>query len=137
MTAKRLRQAFLQPLAVLSVVTLLSAACAPAAQTTVGEADWQALLTVTPQQPAALRPAVLQVRLTDRQGAPLDVADLEGFAGMPEMEHGETRIAFRRTAPGVYVTEHTFSMDGRWVIRLRGRRDGAPFAGSVTVEVGR
>jgi|GEM_PF-1365289 len=130
-------QPALPRLVLLAAVGIIFAACTPAARTTVGEGDWQTHLTVTPQRPAALRPVVLQVRLTDRQGAPLDVAELEGFAGMPEMEHGESRIAFRRTAPGVYVAEHTFSMDGRWVIRLRGRRDGVPFAGRVTVDVGR
>ncbi|MDQ7848757.1 MAG: FixH family protein [Armatimonadota bacterium] len=137
MTAKRLRPTVLPILVALPAVALLSLACAPRAQSTVGEADWQAYLSATPQRPAALRPVILQLRLTDRQGAPLDVADLEGYAGMPEMEHGESRITFRRTAPGVYVAEHTFSMDGRWVIRLQGRRNGAPFAGRVAVEVGR
>lgn len=130
-------QALLPRLAMLAAVALLLTACAPKAQTTTGEADWQAHLTMTPQQPAALRPVVLQLRLVNRTGAPLDVAELEGFAGMPEMEHGESRVAFRRTGPGLYTAEHTFSMDGRWVIRLRGRRDGAPFAGRVAVEVGR
>jgi hypothetical protein len=118
-------------------VLALSAACAGQPVATARGDDWKIVLTTGPRRPVALRPAALTLRVSDSAGAPVDITGLEVFAGMPDMEHGESRITFRRTAPGTYEAGHTFSMDGNWEIRLAGRRKGAPFEARLSLEVGR
>ncbi len=120
-------------IAALAVAT----ACSRPPQIVATGEDWRAELTIQPRTVVALRPVTLRLRLTDRSGAPLEIRDLVASAGMPEMEHGESLIAFRETGPGTYEGTHTFSMDGQWVIRLRGVRNGALFEAPVPVTVGR
>ncbi len=115
----------------------VAAACSRPPQFVATGEDWRVELTFQPGTAVALRPVTLRFHLTDRKGVPLEIRDFKATAGMPEMEHGESRIAFRETSPGTYEGAHTFSMDGQWVITLKGRRDGAPFEARVPVAVGR
>lgn len=111
-------------------------ACGRRAGTSAAGEDWRADLTWTPPHLVALRPTVLRLRLSDGRGRPLDIENLQVSAGMPEMGHEEFRVEFRRTGPGAYEAHHTFSMDGEWIIALRGRRGGAPYEARLRVAIG-
>jgi len=124
-----------------TVVVLLGAValagCARTPQAATSGDDWRVELTTEPQTVMALHRVVLRLRVTDRNGAALDITDLTADADMPEMSHGKTRISLRRTGVGAFEAGHTFSMDGRWEIHLGGRREGRPFAAVVALQVGR
>jgi len=55
---------------------------------------------------------------------------------MPEMDHRGETIAFREIEPGLYEAVHTFSMDGRWEIRLTGSVKGKRAQVRISLDVG-
>ena len=118
------------------LLSALATACGRPPQEVVGGDDWQIGVSTSPQTPVALRSTVITLRITDRDGKALEIAGLDGFAGMPEMEHGESRLSFSRTGPGAYEVTHAFSMDGKWGIRLVGRQAGSPFRAGIAISVG-
>jgi len=85
---------------------------------------------------AALRSAVLRLRLVDPQGKPLPPEELQAEAVMSSMSHEREAIIFRPAGPGGYEATHTFSMDGQWEVRVRGRLEGRAFAATFHVQVG-
>lgn len=55
---------------------------------------------------------------------------------MPEMTHEPEEILFRQTGPGRYEAQHTFSMDGRWEIKVAGEAEGVRILATFTLHVG-
>ncbi len=96
------------------------AGCAPRAGAEVSGSGWKARLEWSPARPRALHPVTLRLRVEDGFGTPLALHRLRATASMPEMGHEAEEISFRRTAAGTYEAHHTFSMDGRWVVRVEG-----------------
>lgn len=121
--------------ALVAACLLLAAGCASGTSLRAYGEGWSATLSWTPRRPVALQPVVLRLRLTGPADAPLEVLELQAEAGMPEMDHGVEAVEFRRMAPGVYEARHVFSMDGRWVIRIRGKAGRSD--ASFVVHVGR
>lgn len=116
---------------------LLAAGCAWSPSRQVQAEGWTATLSWTPPHPVALQPVTLRLRVAGSSGAVPDADGVQAEAAMPEMEHGGETVEFRRVGPGTYEARHAFSMDGRWVIRLRAQpASGIPDA-AFPVEVGR
>ena len=117
-----------------AAVLLAGCANAPQAVPTASGIRWE--LDVSPRRPAALRAATLQVRATDASGSPVALQGFRASATMPEMDHRGETIAFREIEPGLYEAVHTFSMDGRWEIRLTGSVKGKRAQVRISLDVG-
>jgi len=106
----------------------------PQAVPTASGIRWE--LDVSPHRPAALRAATLRLRAVDASGRPIALQGFRATAGMPEMEHRGETLAFREVEPGLYEALHTFSMDGRWEIRITGSIKGKRAEVRIPLEVG-
>lgn len=122
--------------ALLLAAALLLTGCARTSKEVPAASGIRLQLEVSPARPAALHPASLRLRVSDASGGPYVLQELRAAADMPEMTHGKETIAFRDVAPGLYEAVHTFSMDGRWEIRVSGRTAGGRAEARFTVEVG-
>jgi len=122
--------------AVVVAAAVLFAGCgrAPQAVPTASGIRWE--LDVSPYRPAALRAATLRLRAVDASGRPIALQGFRATAGMPEMEHRGETLAFREVEPGLYEALHTFSMDGRWEIRITGSIKGKRAEVRIPLEVG-
>lgn len=91
---------------------------------------------VLPLRPSALRPATLRLRAVDASGRAVALQGFRATTSMPEMRHRGETIAFREVDPGVFEALHTFSMDGRWEIRVTGSLKGKRAEARISVIVG-
>lgn len=112
-------------------------ACSPPAgsATVVGD-GWKVTLEWSPGRPKALQPAHLVLRVGDRADRPLEVEALQAEADMPEMSHKPDELRFRKIGQGTYEAVHTFSMDGRWRVRVTGIVTGSGLEASFELNVG-
>lgn len=118
---------------VLGVLTI--GGCAPRSPAVGTSGGIRGELSVSPRPASALRPVTLRLRLTAEQGEPVALEGLAATADMPEMSHGSP-IAFRPAGSGEYEATHTFSMDGRWEIIVRGMLGGRAVELRVPLEIG-
>jgi nitrogen fixation protein FixH len=119
------------------LLALVLAACNPLSATQVAGEGVRVRLEWSPPQPRALRPVALRLRIQDPAGRSVPLSALRVRARMPEMSHRAEELPFRPTAAGRYEATYTFSMDGRWELRI----DGTTAAGervkaSFTLDVG-
>ncbi len=86
-------------------------------------AGWQ--LTATALQVAPGREFVLDVRVTDRQGRPLDNLNLSGQLRRPTHEGDDLTLEFEATGKGGYRALTATDAAGQWDLRLLAQVDGA------------
>lgn len=122
----------------IALLGLVLAACAsPSSATRASGEGWGAHLEWAPARPRALRPVALRLRVEDPTGKPLPLTRLRVTASMPRMTHRAEDVPFRRIVPGTYEATHTFSMDGRWELRVEGTTaPGAQVTATFTLDVG-
>jgi nitrogen fixation protein FixH len=121
----------------LVAAALLIAACGPRSASPPTSEGPRAQIDWSPQQPVALRPLMLNVRITDARGRPLDLQPINATASMPEMGHESETVNLGRIGAGRYTGIHTFSMDGAWRLTFEGAADGKPVTVRADVSVGR
>lgn len=96
-----------------------------------------ATLETRPDPPLSGRTSTLVVRL-ERSGAPLDGARVSISQQMAGMDHtGEPTVAVSAVSAGRYEARTTFSMGGRWILRVTvtdRQRAVETFSFPITVE---
>ena len=120
----------------LAAASALSLSCSAPPGASASGTAWKATLTWSPGVIAPLGPTALRLRLIDHQGNALDAEDLQAEAVMASMSHAREAVTFRSAGLGEYEATHSFSMDGRWELRLRGGLNGGSFIATFQVPVG-
>lgn len=69
---------------------------------------------------------IVELRLTDRSGAPLSGLVVEGEARRPVHDRTDTELVLRETGTGRYSAVRTKLSPGRWALVLMAVADGLP-----------
>ncbi len=79
---------------------------------------------VAQQPPLRVGTALLELRLTDPDGTPIEQAWLSSDAWMPNMVMGPTPSAIRSEGRGNYSLQIALSMPGAWLVKIEAHAPG-------------
>jgi nitrogen fixation protein FixH len=79
---------------------------------------WRAVAALTPQSASGVR---LEVRLLDRNGAPIDGLAISGELRRPADAKLDRALSFEARGAGLYVAKVPALDEGRWTLRAQAR----------------